>query len=209
MCDFFACPLLCLQALRESLVLKDVIGTVVNKFVAKVGSEWLPDKRFELLYRGTRDGLTASAFHKKCDEKGPTLVLIAARSARQPPCVFGGFAGSSWESPDAGKYIDARDSFLFTVVSPSNAGIVKMPVKESGKDSGKAMLCYKVFGPCFGLGGSAIGIYNSKRSTTLSFDASCTSSGLYYTFNVGIPGHFQLTGAEHFTPLEIEVWSVC
>ena len=30
----------------------------------------------KLLFRGTRDGFTADAFHSLCDNRGPTLVLV-------------------------------------------------------------------------------------------------------------------------------------
>ena len=31
---------------------------------------------FNLLYRASRDGNTTAAFHKKCDNKGATIVVI-------------------------------------------------------------------------------------------------------------------------------------
>ena len=37
--------------------------------------EWCGTKNFELLYRGSCDGLGASDFHRLCDNKGKTLVL--------------------------------------------------------------------------------------------------------------------------------------
>jgi hypothetical protein len=59
-----------------------------SDFIATLSTEWLPDKTFELLYRGSRDDMTAGVFHEKCDGKGPTLVLIAGQSAGQPGCVW-------------------------------------------------------------------------------------------------------------------------
>jgi hypothetical protein len=41
-----------------------------------------------------RDGCSADIFHKKCDNKGPTLTLISANSGY----VFGGFNPTSWIS---------------------------------------------------------------------------------------------------------------
>lgn len=46
-------------------------------FLASLMTTWLPGGRaYSLLYRGTRDGLTAAQFHKRCDDMGPTLVLV-------------------------------------------------------------------------------------------------------------------------------------
>ena len=30
----------------------------------------------ELIYRGTRDGMTSKVFHNKCDNKGESITLI-------------------------------------------------------------------------------------------------------------------------------------
>ena len=40
-----------------------------------------------LLYRGSRDGLNISDFHRNCDRKGPTLTVIEDKNG----CIFGGF----------------------------------------------------------------------------------------------------------------------
>lgn len=41
----------------------------------------------ELLYRASEHGFTYSAFHDKCDNKGPTISLIKSEHEK----VFGGF----------------------------------------------------------------------------------------------------------------------
>ena len=37
-----------------------------------------PKARFELLYRGTKDGFTEQAFGDKCDNQGDTLIIVKA-----------------------------------------------------------------------------------------------------------------------------------
>ncbi|XP_022784312.1 BTB/POZ domain-containing protein KCTD21-like, partial [Stylophora pistillata] len=38
---------------------------------------WLPQPgKWQLLFRGFRDGFTAQAFHSKCDNKGPTVTIV-------------------------------------------------------------------------------------------------------------------------------------
>ena len=122
--------------------------------------------------------------------------------------MFGGYAGKSWEGPEDRKIIDARDSFLFTVLNTFGDGIVKMPVNESSRYADEVMRCHAGWGPVFGYG---FGVWNSSWSPTAAFDDwSCCdlwSGGTY-----GNPlhrGYDTFTGNEHFTPLEIEVWSVC
>ena len=38
---------------------------------------------FNLLYRASRDGNTVAAFHEKCDNKGPTIVIAKITNSEQ------------------------------------------------------------------------------------------------------------------------------
>ena len=39
--------------------------------------------RFKLLYRASRDGCAAAAFHEKCDNKGATIVIVEIVNSKQ------------------------------------------------------------------------------------------------------------------------------
>ena len=55
---------------------------------------WMPsDSTYTLLYRASADGSTPKDFHRCCDNKGPTLVLI-----KSGEYIFGGYTSVSWES---------------------------------------------------------------------------------------------------------------
>jgi hypothetical protein len=202
-----------LQVLDDSSVLLRVSGDIRRDFITKLTTEWLPDKRFELLYRGSRDGMTAAVFHDACDDKGPTLVLVAGQSEGQPVCVFGGYAGKSWERGPDGRYdkakrIDARDSFLFTVLNLFGDGIVKMAVNVESEYADSAMVCHAGRGPWFYYG---FVLRSSSVSPTAVFDET-SRCWLWSGGAFGDPmgrGDDTFTGAQHFTPFEIEVWSVC
>jgi hypothetical protein len=196
--------------MSDSSVLLHVSGDIRNEFIVRLSTEWLPDNQFELLYLGSHDGMTAAAFHDKCDGKGPTVVLIAGQSEGQPVCVFGGYAGKSWERGREGgiECFDARDSFLFTVLNPFGDGIVKMAVNEGSEYAGCEMVCHACLGPRFGYG---FAVKSSSGSPTAVFD-ECSYGGLWSGGAFGDPlgrGDDTFTGAERFRPLEIEVWSVC
>ena len=45
-----------------------------DEFLEKI-HEWCGFTKYDLLYRGTRDGASSEVFHEKCDDKGPTLCL--------------------------------------------------------------------------------------------------------------------------------------
>ena len=55
---------------------------------------WLPpNATCSLLFRASSDGKTAADFHRCCDDKGPTLVVI-----RSGEYIGGGYTTKSWES---------------------------------------------------------------------------------------------------------------
>jgi hypothetical protein len=76
------------------------------------------DKKFTLLWRGSRDGFKAEQFHRRCDGHANTLVVILDTDGN----IFGGFTPVKWESSKNGK--DKADpsqkSFLFTLKNPHN-----------------------------------------------------------------------------------------
>ena len=67
-------------------------------------------KNGTLLYRATRDGFDAAAFHNKCDGRPNTVTLIETDSNN----VFGGFASSKWNS--SGYFIADFGAFVFSLV---------------------------------------------------------------------------------------------
>jgi hypothetical protein len=216
LCLLRLCELVCFhQSMDDSSVLSHLSDVIRSDFITKLTAEWLPDTHFDLLYRGSRDGMTAAAFHDKCDGKGPTLVLVAGQSEGQPVCVFGGYAGKSWERGSDNVFepetkIDARDNFLFTVLNPFGDGIVKMAVNEESVRAGWAMKCHACDGPVFGWG---FGVRSSSVSPTGTavFDERSWCE-LFSGGACGDPlgrGSKTFTGVEYFKPLEIEVWSVC
>ena len=68
---------------------------------------WLPSQegKWRLLYRASRDGFAAAAFHSKCDNKGPTVTVVKSGNN-----IFGGFTEVSWSS---GKFPDFTGRFPF------------------------------------------------------------------------------------------------
>ena len=54
------------------------------------------ERQFRLLYSPTFDTNTKEDFHKNCDNKGSTIVLVETSNGRR----FGGFTSLSWKSND-------------------------------------------------------------------------------------------------------------
>ena len=54
--------------------------------------EWAEDYKWKLIYRASEHGYTAESFHKYCNDKGPTLIVIKSSEG----WIFGGYTTQSW-----------------------------------------------------------------------------------------------------------------
>ena len=75
----------------------------------------------ELIYRGTRDGMTSNDFHNKCDNKGKTICLFL----NEKDNIFGGYSSIPWQNSGGSK--TANDCFLFTLTNIYNTEPAKFP----------------------------------------------------------------------------------
>ena len=81
--------------------------------------DWLKHTReslsddYVLLYRASRDGWTASNFHSRCDNKGPTVTVIKSGNY-----IFGGYTEQAWQS-------SSKRPFFLYPSSPSPPLMIK------------------------------------------------------------------------------------
>ena len=81
------------EPFRESTILTNVEHRKILK-------GWLPEAgEWRLLFRASRDGFSASAFHSKCDNKGPTVTVVKSGAN-----IFGGFNEKPWKNA-GGKFL--------------------------------------------------------------------------------------------------------
>ena len=95
-------------------------GNVTNKnakifdskieFYEELFKTWLDKKKFkaELLFRKTRDGSAFDDFHKKCDNKGITVLFIETTKGYK----FGGYTELQWDRNSGSK--KDKSTFLFS-----------------------------------------------------------------------------------------------
>lgn len=116
-----------------------------SAFSRELMSDWLPGQTaFQLLYRGSRDGMSPAAFHEKCDGMGPTFVLV--RAVGEAGYTFGGFSGVDWQSNALGLHVPCDEAFLVSLVGPFNPGeVVFFPAKKGRHAIYQNSKC----GPCF------------------------------------------------------------
>ena len=72
-------------------------------------SSWIykPSYKFKLLFRGSRDGFMPETFHKICDHKWPTVVVIKLKDCGE---ILGGYNPIGWRPDSSVTY----DSFIFS-----------------------------------------------------------------------------------------------
>ena len=121
--------------------------------------EWTGCKNIELLYRGTRDGMTSKNFHDKCDNQGKTITLYKNNKGN----IFGGYASIPWTNK--GEWKDAPNSFIFTLTNNYNYKPTKFPKKIKDAEYGEVYHNGN-YGPTFG---NDLGLYSNFNGWALKF----------------------------------------
>jgi hypothetical protein len=152
------------------------------------------DKKWSLLWRGSRDGFRARDFHRRCDGHANTVTLIEDVGG----FVFGGFTTVEWDSTSYWKSDDSLKSFLFTLKTPHNISPRKFALKAERKQD--AINCDSAWGPCFG-GMYVYGNCNANTSSRMVL-------GDVYINDTGLAGKTVFTGLHGFKVREIEVFEI-
>jgi hypothetical protein len=160
-------------------------------------------KRFNILWRGSRDGFSAAEFHSRCDGQGNTLTLVEDTRG----FIFGGFTPAKWESgPYHSRGDESLKSFLFTVKNPMNTQPMRFPLRPDRKDS--AIWCYGIRGPGFGGSTATKCDLQIRDNSNANDESAAIGFGSVYTNSTGLDGPTFLTGTKKFTVKEIEVFEV-
>ena len=157
----------------------------------------LNDRKWSLLYRGSRDGFQASDFHSRCDHKPNTLTIVKSLNGN----IFGGFTSAQWKSTTS---LDINKSaFIFSLVNKEN----RLLIFEQSSNDDYSICSFKNFGPIFG-GAHDFVIYNSSSTNT-----NCSSNLGSTYIHPDYPFDSQkadtiLGGSRYFQVLEIEVFQM-
>jgi len=142
------------------------------------------EKKWTLAFRASRDGFTGANFHKFCDNKGETLVIIKS----QNNYIFGGYSPRSWTS--CNNYINDAKAFIFTIKNPHNIPPTKY--LSTGKHS---MYDHQSFLTAFGSGRD---LCVTDTTCTVNFPVS-------YSDTTG-KGSYTFFGSPSTTISEMEVF---
>jgi hypothetical protein len=130
-----------IQKIKTSDLESDILNKSERKdeFAKKI-FEWTGFNSMKLLYRGTKDGMNADTFHKKCDNQEKTLTLIKNDKGN----IFGGYASIPWKSSNDWQF--APKCFIFTLTNIHGTEPTKFQSKNKGYEVGH----YSGNGPLFG-----------------------------------------------------------
>lgn len=157
-------------------------------------TEWLPSKKFTLIYKASSDGFASDNFHHNCDDKGPTLTVIQAQEGH----LFGGYTSQSWVGNG---WKTDQNAFLYTLSNPHNIPPTRFPLKPI--EAPHAIMCYNFYLVVFGVG-------HDLQLSSNSNEPPCNNwinfPGSYV--DVTGKGKETFTGSTSFTTSEVEVFLV-
>ena len=158
---------------------------ILNEFSGRINQKW------ELIYRGTRDGFKGEDFLSRCSEQGPTMTLILADQY-----LFGGYTTVNWINTTGKIWNEDPSAFLFTLINPHEIPPTKYPIQSSGY---RAIRSCPQFGPTFG--DFDICVHSDSHAN----DSSNIGFPTNYSDTTG-KGEDTFTGSHQFQVSDIEVY---
>lgn len=141
--------------------------------------------KFIPLFSTSREGDSASEFHKKCNGKSNSLVLVKTKAGKR----FGGFTSFHWNYAN-NNYANDSKAFVFSL---DNRECYKY------NNNGNAIYCHSSYGPTFG-GGFDLYLSNGCLNNSSS---STNQSSFNYNGK-----DFALNGSNNFMTEVYEVYQV-
>ena len=105
------------------------------------------ERQFRLLYSPTLEANKKEDFHKNCDNKGSTIILVETSNGRR----FGAFASLSWKSNN--KWVNDPCACIFSLDNHKKYNLLHPQYAYYGGSG---------YGPHFGLG-DQLGFYNNGQ----------------------------------------------
>jgi hypothetical protein len=175
----------------ESKVMKPKEMAILLKFMPKK----LRSKRWKLIYRASKNGFDSATFHRKCDgKKGTSVVVIKATNGQ----IFGGSISIPWASTNT-YGIDSK-AFLFLLKSKMK----QKPQKCKVTNPANATYFASGYGPTFG---SSHDLYLCNNCNTLN-QSYCQGGGASGQYTTVKGSNIYIAGAYNFTVKDYEVFLV-
>jgi hypothetical protein len=182
----------------KELALKNIDSKIITNQHAELISKWIDrleftDKlinsyKFKLILHGSRDEFTAEKFHKICDNKSHTVIIIKVKDSNE---ILGGYNPTMWESREdvLNSYSKTKDSFIFSF---NNEKDIKNHILSRVEYENRAIKTYSLYGPSFGMGDLTI----------------CGLSNSNYCIKNIYEKHIRVTGDDSFFIEEYEIFQI-
>ena len=100
-----------LNPFENSLIIKNNKNKI-NYLIKWIKQKTNKDKiNFDLIFTMSKNGNDSDDFHKYCDNKGPTLILIKTKKNQ----IFGGFTSLNWNKEYEGVKDPSNQTFIFSL----------------------------------------------------------------------------------------------
>jgi hypothetical protein len=146
-----------LTDLKSPQILNNIDSQIINPRDASFICNWIKIMKkqsreitydFDLLVRGSRDGFNKNTFHKRCDNKRPTITIARVKNSNE---ILGGFNPCNWKSVSGfGEFISTEESFIFSL----DKNYLENSIFSKVIDTQFAIFNSKNRGPFFGHGNS-------------------------------------------------------
>ena len=87
---------------------KNYINSIINWIEESINKKIT---KFELIFKNRENGTESNDFHKFCDKKGPSFVLIKTIKNK----IFGGFTPINWDKIGNGTKDKNAQTFIFSL----------------------------------------------------------------------------------------------
>ena len=172
-----------LKKIKEYLFQNKKIFNSKIDFDEKLIKDWI-GKKFsaELLFRVSRDGSEPKEFHKRCDNKGPTIIFIETTKDFK----FGGYTELEWDK--SGSYKTDESTFLFSINNKT---------KYTRRNNLCSIYCREDLAPSFG----------GDEDPDFFCMGSCKSGNLCESNTFATPKELN-NGETYFNVKEMEVYQI-
>ena len=155
------------------------------------------DQNWQLIYRASRDGYTAKAFHQSCDGCFPTMCVIRSKQG----FIFGGFTSIPWSSIN--QDVCDASAFLFTLKNPYGIKPTKYPISPRAVEY--ALDHNLTRGPTFG----SLRYGGEDLTLRSPFNAGENRISFPHSYqDITYQGHRTFTGESYFSCDDIEMFTL-
>ncbi|CAI2166151.1 17304_t:CDS:2 [Funneliformis geosporum] len=116
----------------ESKIIMPKLASIIVNWMNKKEADATRRKqdslyKFNLIYRGSRDGIDSDSFRSRYNLQAPTLVLVKCQGSQK---IFGGYSPIEFYNYNYGdRYVHSTDSFIFSFENNEDTQNMKLSRK--------------------------------------------------------------------------------